>query len=361
MARLAEADADRFIHDPPAGAGGDGEVKWQERAYFTFHGPDGTGMDFGVGRHPDAGGDGAYSAYACLARDGKQTNVRAAGPLQSRLGLPDAKPFTFEIVEPHSEWRMQLGDNEVLTADLTFKARTATWELPKSEVKSKGQTVASTQVLFQSGHYHGHVELGGERIEVDGWPGTRDRSWGFRRFEGRLRSGLMVAGIFEFEDSALILWSIERRTGETVTRSGARLHNSGEITPVEDWGIDLSIDGEVGLVESAVLKVNDPAGDEEYHMTYAGQTVYLAGGGYLEKGRHGHAAEETEVYTDTYDLTDEATRRAITGLDDHVVNVTGTRAGSGVLELQLGKHERYLPEGWSSLHEEVADLGTRRL
>jgi hypothetical protein len=53
-------------------------------------------------------------------------------------------------------------------------------------------------------------------------------------------------------------------------------------------------------------------------------------------------------------MTSDAAYAAVTGLDDHVVIVSGAREGSGILELQLGRHERYLPDGWPSLHEDVA-------
>jgi hypothetical protein len=357
LTKIAVAEDDDFVHDPPTDDRRSGVLAWQERAYFTMHGPDGSGLDIGCGRHPDAGETGSYSGYACLSlASGTQTNLRAAGPLRSRLGVPNAEPFRFEMSKPQTTWRILLEDNPGLRTDLTFEARTPMWMLPQTVISGKEGTIASTQVCFQSGLYHGRIETATETIVVDGWPGARDRTWGFRRFEGRLPSGLMIAAIFEFDDHALIMWSIERRTGERVVAHGARLRQDGTITPVENWSFDLDVDGDIGLLNAARLQVRDKDGEEEYEITPAGSTIYLAGGGYLEKGRHGQAASKTEIHTDAWNTANAEVRRAITGLDDHVVKLTGSREGSGILELQLGRHERYRPDGWPSLLEEVDQL-----
>jgi hypothetical protein len=362
MTKQAGQQDDDFIHDPEGEERQEGLLAWQERAYFTLHGPDGTGLDIGCGRHPDAGEQGAYSAYGCLSTPEQQTNIRAAGPLASKLGVPNAEPFTFEMVEPHTRWDIRLEDNDVLQANLTFQARSAMWALPQARITGKDGTVASTQVLFQSGVYNGTIETGDRTIEVVDWAGARDRTWGFRRYEGRLPSGLMIAAIFEFDDHCLILWTIERKTGERVMGSGARLRDDGSITPVDSWQFDLSLEGEIGQLNGARLELHADGEDEEYTISPALSTVYLAGGGYLEKGRHGQAAEETQIWTDTWKSADPAVRRSISGLDDHVVEISGSREGSGILELQLGRHEKYLPEGWPSLTEGLDELGqTRRL
>lgn len=352
MATKAPREDDDFIHDPPAGDQ-PADLAWQERAYFTFHGPGGIGMDYGFGRHPSAGANGSYSAYACLNTGDAQVNVRAKGPLSARLGVPDPRPFEVEMVEPYKTWRVRL-DEERLGMDLTFEARSAMGALPHAEIVGRKGQAASTQVLFQSGRYHGELRVGDETIAVDGWPGSRDRTWGYRRHEGRLPSGLLCAMILELDDHELILWSVERHTGERVMQAGARLFEDGSVTTVDDWAFDLSLQAELGKVEGATVRV----GDEEYALTPTGSTVYLAGGGYLAKGRHGDAAEQVEVESETWDMTSDATLAAITGVDDHVVTVGGAREGSGILELQIGRHHRYLPDGWPSLHEDVAALGS---
>lgn len=352
-AEIAPATEDDFIHDPPAANGapnGDTDLAWQERAYFTLHDPSGIGMDFGFGRHPDAGGTGSYSAYACLNTIDRQVNVRAKGPLTGRKGVPSPSPFVVEMLQQGRRWRVQL-EHPMLSMDLTFEARTGMGALPQATiVGSKGQA-ASTQVLFQSGHYSGEICTPDRTFPVDGWAGARDRTWGFRKHEGRLPSGLLCAIILEFEHEQLILWKVERRTGEAVMRAGMRLGTDGSVRIVDDWSVDLSVRAEIGEVEGAELRV----GLDTYELTPSGSAIYLAGGGYLASGRHGSAASTTEVEGEVWNLASGEAKHAVTGLDDHVVRVTGAAEGSGILELQIGRHELYLPNGWDSLTEGLAE------
>jgi hypothetical protein len=345
---------DDFVHDPPAGESADDIAAWQERAYFSLHRPDGLALDIGCGRHPIAGGPGSFSAYACLGTpEGAQANVRAAGPLAAPLGVPDAKPFRFEILDPLRSWRIGL-ETDALSADLNFEACSPMWALPKTEIGGKRGATVSSQICFQAGTYNGHIEVAGERLEVENWRGLRDRTWGVRRFEGRLPSGLMVAAMFSMEDHGLMLWSVERRTGERVVSNGARLFPDGTIREVLDWSVELEFGAGVGRLIGGDLTVVDEAGTEDYRISSTNSTIYLAGGGYLEKGRHGAAVDRLTVDAETWNTAEDDVLAAISGLDDHVVTLDGDRQGSGVLEIQLGKHERYRPEGWTEAEERVS-------
>lgn len=347
---------DDFIHDPPADQPAADGATWQERAYFSLHRSDGVALDIGCGRHPSGDkGPGTYSAYACLGSGGAQTNVRAAGPLSRRLGVPQPGPFSFEILEPLRRWRIGL-DSPALGVDLTFEAGSTMWALPRTRIVGGRGTTVSSQICFQAGTYNGHIDHAEERIEVVDWPGLRDRTWGYRSFEGRLPSGLMVAAMFSMDDHGLMLWSVERRTGERVVANGARLLSDGTVREVLDWKFDFEFGGP-GRFERADLSVTDETGTERYVLTSAGSTIYLAGGGYLAEGRHGEGAAEASVAAETWDTGDEDLLARITGLDDHVVAISGDRQGSGVLEIQLGKHERYRPEGWADLSERVGQAG----
>lgn len=338
---------DDFIHDPPTAGDGEDISAWQERAYFSLHRPDGLALDIGCGRHPAAGAPGFFSAYACLGLpEGRQTNVRAAGPLDRRLGVPNAGPFDFEMIEPLRRWRIGLQGPSDLAVDLTFEAASSMWALPKATIDGKHGATVSSQICFQAGFYDGCIEHEGERIEVEKWPGLRDRTWGYRRFEGRLPSGLMVVALLSMEDHGLMLWSVERRTGERVVSHGARLFPDGEIAEVLDWSIDLELGPGVGRLDGGTLTVVDENGSESYEIRSTGSTIYLAGGGYLEEGRHGAPVEETTVDSETWTTTADETLAEISGLDDHLVVLDGDRKGSGVVEIQLGKHERYRPGGW---------------
>jgi hypothetical protein len=349
LATIAPPSEDEFHHEPAAGVGtgeDDADLAWQERAYFTMHDPSGIGMDFGFGRHPMAGDGGAYSAYACLNTGERQVNVRAKGPLSEREGTPQPSPFTVEMVEQGRVWRVGL-EHELLSMDLLFEGRTGLGLLPKARIDGGKGNAASTDVIFQSGRYTGEVRTAEGTIAVDGWAGARDRTWGYRKHEGRLPSGLLCAIILEFEAEEMILWKVERRTGEEVMRAGMRLGVDGGITTVHEWSVALSIDAAIGAVEGAELTVEG----DRFDLTPTGSAVYLAGGGYLAKGRHGSAADAAEAEGETWNLSSDEGQAAVTGLDDHVVRVSGAAEGSGILELQVGRHERFLPDGWTSAEE----------
>ena len=52
-------------------------------------------------------------------------------------------------------------------------------------IHKDGRLVIAYAHFVQSGRFDGWIEAGGERFEVDGWLGERDRSWGARNPSGR--------------------------------------------------------------------------------------------------------------------------------------------------------------------------------
>jgi hypothetical protein len=67
-----------------------------------------------------------------------------------------------------------------IKADLTFTARAEPIEEPRFVRRNGPRTFMDYTRLTQNGRYTGWIEVDGVRESVDGFVGTRDRSWGVR-------------------------------------------------------------------------------------------------------------------------------------------------------------------------------------
>lgn len=92
-------------------------------------------------------------------------------------------PMRLEILQPLRSFRVILAPNETgIECDLTFTARTAPEEEPRSTLYDDGRLMMSTTRFTQLGCWQGVVKVNGRRIEVNQKTtlGARDKSWGIR-------------------------------------------------------------------------------------------------------------------------------------------------------------------------------------
>jgi hypothetical protein len=92
-----------------------------------------------------------------------------------------AGPIRIEVIEPLHKLRVVVNDPERgIAADLVFTGRKAPIEEPRFIRRIGPRTLMDYTRLTQNGRYSGWIELDGLREAVDGFVGTRDRSWGAR-------------------------------------------------------------------------------------------------------------------------------------------------------------------------------------
>ncbi|MFZ5670189.1 MAG: hypothetical protein ACOY4K_11895 [Pseudomonadota bacterium] len=144
------------------------------------------------GYHPEAGEDffavafGVYphlnvaDAAFVVVRNGVETALHASRWLGDRLDLT-CGPIRIEVLEPLVRLKVSVDSPEHgLKGEFTFEARAFPIEEPRFVRRSGTRTFMDYTRLTQNGRYVGWIELDGERRSLDGFVGTRDRSWGVR-------------------------------------------------------------------------------------------------------------------------------------------------------------------------------------
>jgi hypothetical protein len=145
---------------------------------FNVHGAIGEYLlQVGLGVYPN---QDMIDAWVCGVHADRQFNIRVARPLKHDRSNLHVGPLRVDIVQPMSEWRIRLDDNEYgLSCDLTFRARAEAFEFDPVFVRRNNVVEWHQMHLIQSGTFTGWLQIGEHRVEgVFG--GSRDRSWGVR-------------------------------------------------------------------------------------------------------------------------------------------------------------------------------------
>jgi hypothetical protein len=175
--------ADDFpIHQTPEPVAFSGTDRNFYDRYF-FNGYAGTEGDpaffavaFGVYPHLNIA-DASFT----LIRDGVETALHASRWLNMERMDLSVGPISIEVVEPLQVLQVKVeAPEQGLRADLRFEARSAPIEEPRFVRRQGPRTFMDYTRLTQNGRYRGWIELDGIRTSVDGFVGTRDRSWGVR-------------------------------------------------------------------------------------------------------------------------------------------------------------------------------------
>jgi hypothetical protein len=165
--------------EPVAYAGTD--RNFYDRYYFNGYAP-GVGDDgflavaFGVYPHINV-----MDASFCWLMNGRQVNLHASRGLGMERMDTQVGPISVTVVEPLKVLRIKVeAPDEGIRAELTFTGRAFPLEEPRFTRRNGPRVLMDVTRLTQNGRYEGWVEVDGERTDVSGWVGTRDRSWGVR-------------------------------------------------------------------------------------------------------------------------------------------------------------------------------------
>ncbi len=168
--------------EPIAFAGTD--RNFYDRYYFGGYGSEGGdffALAFGVYPHLNIA-----DASFCVIRDGVQTSLHASRWLQmERMDLA-VGPIRIEILEPLQRLRLIIeAPDQGVAADILFEGRAFPIEEPRFIRRLGPRAMMDYTRLTQNGRYSGWIEVDGKRRSVDGFTGTRDRSWGVRPIGAR--------------------------------------------------------------------------------------------------------------------------------------------------------------------------------
>ena len=167
------------IHQTPEPIAFSGSDRnFYDRYFFNGYSQDGSvffGGAFGVYPHLNVM-DGAVS----FLKDGKQRSLHLSRCLHMERMDTRVGPMKIEVVEPLKSVRLILEETEGLALDVTFTGRAFPIEEPRFTRRQGPRMLMDVTRMTQNGFWEGEMSVDGEAIKVEGFLGTRDRSWGVR-------------------------------------------------------------------------------------------------------------------------------------------------------------------------------------
>lgn len=271
-------------------------------------------------------------AYAIVVSADRHVTVRSFRPLGVDRADMRVGPIHPTVVRGLREWRFRLEPNEFgISFDIDFADTTRqVFRDPLSDVAHgvpPGRRNDVTAGFEGFGDVRGWVEIDGVRINLGpGSQGTRDRHWGTGRgvggpalsLGGRLHVGVSGNAFVAFPtwklwgDHALYPFGDRRPGWSRVGKPSRRLRFEPDTHVFVEGIVDYPLEsGEVKTVR---------------YERVGSQTAYLRcgmyggtpDGGVHQGGYDGPPLVEGE----TYDLTRPDTRRALSGLDEHLCRAT---------------------------------------
>ena len=167
------------IHQTPEPIAYSGSDRnFYDRYFFNCYAPDGSAfaaIAFGV--YPALN---VADAHIAIVKDGKERCLHASRILgMERMDLT-VGPIAIEIVEPLQTLKVTVQKTEGIAGEITFVGRAFPIEEPRFVKRNGPRLFMDYTRLTQNVRASGWLEVDGERIDVSGWVGTRDRSWGIR-------------------------------------------------------------------------------------------------------------------------------------------------------------------------------------
>ncbi len=200
---------------------------------FWFNGyNEGNFFAVALGLYPNRGViDAAFS----ISNGETQRSVFAGDRLHER---PTAVgPIEIEIIEPMRRNRIVVNAPEQgVRADVEFVRRTAPVEEPRQIMADGERVFMDVTRATQMGTWHGWIETPDGRIDVDGFMGTKDRSWGIRPV-GEALPGAPSSRApqlcfhwaqINWDDGALHYMSFDNEAGRALVRSAHRVPLDGD-------------------------------------------------------------------------------------------------------------------------------------
>ena len=314
---------------------------WAERCYHLLHATPQVTLSVGRSYHPI---DAQRQGFAGLTVGTRQYAVRWNEAVEPG-DVPDSPsvgPLRVDVVEPLRTVSLSLADPTLpFGFDLQYEYRAEPVLTDRNRIEVNGEVVTDYINFFASGRYSGSVVVDGEALAVNA-PGFRDRGWGLRKHEGAPRRGLVLGMFSEFEDHAIYALLYETGSGRRVMSNGWRLRPDRPASSATDISHDLTLID--GLLEGGRIGMLLDGDHLEVEFKVENR-VFLSSLGYTPHASTSRAGEAA-----TFDLRDRATLAALAGQTDHGIAVTcGGRTGTGYVEVGLGVHPRYSPDGGTLL------------
>ncbi|MHA7664792.1 hypothetical protein [Mycolicibacterium sp. HS_4_1] len=343
---------------------GNGHPDYYDRFWFNGY-TEGLYFAVALGIYPNRGViDAAFSVVS----NGTQRSVFASGRLPLDRTVTSIGPIQIHILEPLRTNRIVVDAPEHgLTADLTFRARTAAYEEPRQTRYQGTRLFTDMTRASQLGTWTGALTAGQQTQTFGEQPvyGTKDRSWGIRPVgkpapaapEPGAGQWCFLWAPLNFDDVSVHYMTFEDADGTPWAKTAAVLPLLSDNDPVygSDTGahhVDIthSIDWAPGLRRSngATLTIENMLGTPPIRLEPL-LTFRMKGAGYFHpKWAHGLWHDELVVGGECADASSLDNLEFENIHVQQVMRATwGERTGIGVLEqLVLGPHA---PSGFTEM------------
>ncbi|MFE1954788.1 hypothetical protein ACFW9D_30455 [Streptomyces sp. NPDC059524] len=331
-----------------------------------FHLVDPTGeflLILGLGVYPNLG---VIDAYATLRVGDTLHAVRASDALsdETRMELR-VGPLRIHVERPLHDFVLSCAadpdDPDGLSYEINWSADfPALWE-PHHLQRRGGRLTLEGRRFVQAGHCDGRLRVGGRDVDVRGWTGTRDRSWGVRPIPGeeggRLAQENPAEGFHwiwapvRFADRFLMVVLQEDADGFR-TLNDATLVRPGHRDRQLGWPqADITYRPGTRHPERAVVHLIDPVDRKplELGVEILASSPLAVGAGYPPADDWQHGTWQGRDWTDrrAYGLSDPAAHPlAGYGVIDHAARFTlDGQVGHGIFE--HGSFGRHDPSGFT--------------
>jgi hypothetical protein len=335
--------------------------------WFAFY-QAGSYVFCGLRLHPNSN---VMDGYGGIVHRGEQRNARFSRALRPRSNELTVGALRVDVLEPLARHRLRLDRND---SGLEFDVELETHALwPESRHLHERHGVVLNNVLRYTGvaQADGWVQVDGERLEVDGWSGARDHSWGIRASMGpRTPLGGVIA--HARDPRALRIWIPFECDGQRgffhmhEDADGNLLDFEGELRDADGATVELVgarhafryLEGSRRLAGGEFTLVDSGGGKREYQFEVVCEPVHPQGfgytGGWSDGGSPGVWRGADVFETDRFDVTDPeaggggdhlSPERRLGGTE-YAASLTGPRGATGMAMVEHMIYGTYRPYGF---------------
>ena len=359
MVRLTAAD-ELFVHQIPEPLPNVAvhHEHWRESYFFVAHPPSGDGdvLIVAMAHYP------AREEMDCLQLGrvgGGFVYARHVRPYGDDPHTTAVGPATVEVVEPYRTVRLRVDDSPEapVALDLTFEARTSPYGLRRGTMKRGEEIIWDQSHMLQAGVYTGTYRSAGRTVEVDGWLGQRDHSWGIR---DHARCPMWMWLAIQLPDAMIGVWHWELADGSWVYTDGCyapahKTHKARKAHKAHNahkTGEAREADGADKTEETGEAATGEPVRVTDFRH----DLVWVDGEG--RSVSYGRDGEGVAGLAGTVELTLAGGERLVVegegtwampygplGGGQHLMKVRTSdgRVGSAIYELTGAHHHRYFP------------------
>ena len=281
----------------------DGSPHWSDGYYFTM-GDDAGDVAFFMGFRLHANND-VLDAFTCISSQGRQHNMRWSRRLRPRIDDLVCGPVQVEIIEGLRTLRISSAENEYgISYDLRWEGYTPPYNEERVQTIINGRLHSDRSNYDQCSLVHGWIAFAGRRVEVNGWTGVRDHSWGVGNNTGGPRSTAIAPPprsetpaapghrqwcVFRLRDR-VVFWQFHHSVEGRYTKfeSQCMFPYGSEREPFAYTSIEhearwVEVDGSAvrRLADATVSLTRPDGGLERYLVETISDPVYLQAGGYF--------------------------------------------------------------------------------